>query len=103
MKRAKEIGANRIARVDVDFLSAPKPFGMFHGASEAMRIDKEHFGASRRARWFGGLRLLSCRPTGLLLGLCPARRPSRQVARAPFALATFAVWLQFSVASRRGW
>ena len=48
-----EFGANRIARVDVDFLSGPKPFGTFHGASQALRVDKEHFGASRRARWFG--------------------------------------------------
>ncbi len=48
-----ELGANRIARVDVDFLSGPKPFGTFHGASEALRVDKEHFGSSRRARWFG--------------------------------------------------
>jgi sulfide:quinone oxidoreductase len=48
-----EFGANRIARVDVDFLSGPKPFGTYHGASEAMRVDKELFGSSRRARWFG--------------------------------------------------
>ena len=48
-----EFGANRIGRVDVDFLSGPKPFGTFHGASEALRVDKENFGASRRARWFG--------------------------------------------------
>ncbi len=48
-----EFGANRIARVDVDFLSGPKPFGTFHGVSEALRVDKEHFGSSRRARWFG--------------------------------------------------
>lgn len=48
-----EFGANRIGRVDVDFLSGPKPFGTFHGASEALRIDKEQFGSSRRARWFG--------------------------------------------------
>jgi len=48
-----EFGANRIARVDVDFLSGPKPFGTYHGASEALRVDKEHFGSSRRARWFG--------------------------------------------------
>lgn len=48
-----EFGANRIARVDVDFLSGPKPFGTFHGASQALRVDKEHFGSSRRARWFG--------------------------------------------------
>lgn len=48
-----EFGANRIGRVDVDFLSGPKPFGTFHGASEALRVDKENFGSSRRARWFG--------------------------------------------------
>ncbi len=48
-----ELGADRIARVDVDFLSGPKPFGTFHGASQALRVDKEHFGSSRRARWFG--------------------------------------------------
>lgn len=48
-----EFGGNRIARVDVDFFSGPKPFGSFHGASEALRVDKELFGSSRRARWFG--------------------------------------------------
>ncbi|MGL6209544.1 MAG: NAD(P)/FAD-dependent oxidoreductase [Paracoccaceae bacterium] len=48
-----EFGANRIGRVDVDFLSGPKPFGTFHGASEELRLDKEQFGLSRRARWFG--------------------------------------------------
>ena len=48
-----EFGAGRIGRVDVDFLSGPKPFGTFHGASEEMRLDKEQFGSSRRARWFG--------------------------------------------------
>jgi len=48
-----EFGANRIARVDVDFLSGPKPFGTYHGASEALRADKESFGTSRKARWFG--------------------------------------------------
>jgi sulfide:quinone oxidoreductase len=48
-----EFGAGRIGRVDVDFLSGPKPFGTFHGASEALRADKELFGTSRRARWFG--------------------------------------------------
>lgn len=48
-----EFGANRVARVDVDFLSGTKPFGTYHGASEALRVDKEHFGSSRRTRWFG--------------------------------------------------
>ena len=49
-----EFGANRIARVDVDFFSGPKPTGVFHEPSEALRADKEQFGATRRARWFGG-------------------------------------------------
>ena len=48
-----EFGAGQIGRVDVDFLSGPKPFGTWHGASEALREDKELFGTTRRARWFG--------------------------------------------------
>jgi sulfide:quinone oxidoreductase len=48
-----EMGANRIARVDVDFFSGPKATGVFHEPSEALRADKKHFGASRSARWFG--------------------------------------------------
>jgi sulfide:quinone oxidoreductase len=48
-----EFGANRIARVDVDFFSGPKPTGVFHQPSEELRADKKQFGATRRARWFG--------------------------------------------------
>jgi len=48
-----EFGGNRIARVDVDFFSGPKPTGVFHEPTEALRADKEQFGATRRARWFG--------------------------------------------------
>lgn len=48
-----EFGANRIARVDVDFFSGPKPTGTFYEPSEALRVDKANFGASRKARWFG--------------------------------------------------
>jgi len=48
-----EFGANRIARVDVDFFSGPKPTGKFHEPSEALRADKTQFGATRKARWFG--------------------------------------------------
>ena len=48
-----EFGGNRIARVDVDFFSGPKPTGTFHEPSLALRADKQDFGASRRARWFG--------------------------------------------------
>jgi sulfide:quinone oxidoreductase len=48
-----EFGAGRIARVDVDFFSGPKPTGTFQSPSAALRAEKEHFGASRKARWFG--------------------------------------------------
>jgi sulfide:quinone oxidoreductase len=48
-----EFGAGRVGRVDVDFLSGPKPTGTFHEPSLALVAEKEHFGSSRRARWFG--------------------------------------------------
>jgi len=48
-----EFGAGRIGRVDVDFFSGPKPAGTYHEPAVAMRADKERFGSSRRARWFG--------------------------------------------------
>jgi sulfide:quinone oxidoreductase len=48
-----EFGAGRIGRVDVDFLSGPKPTGTFVAPSEELRVLKEQFGAARRARWFG--------------------------------------------------
>lgn len=48
-----EFGAGRIAGVDINFLSAPKPIGTFREPSEALRVEKERFGADRRARWFG--------------------------------------------------
>jgi sulfide:quinone oxidoreductase len=48
-----EFGAGRVGKVNVDFFSGPKPTGSYQEASTALRADKEHFGASRRARWFG--------------------------------------------------
>jgi len=49
-----EFGAGRIGRVDVDFFSNPDhPVGKYYEPSVALRADKEHFGSSRRARWFG--------------------------------------------------
>ena len=49
-----EFGGGRIGRVDVDFFSNPDgPTGTYHEPSVAMRADKENFGSSRRARWFG--------------------------------------------------
>jgi sulfide:quinone oxidoreductase len=48
-----EFGAGRIGRVDVDFLSGPRPTGTFQEPSLELVAEKQHFGASRRARWFG--------------------------------------------------
>jgi sulfide:quinone oxidoreductase len=48
-----EFGAGRVGRVDVDFLSGPKPTGAFQAPSTTLVAEKREFGASRRARWFG--------------------------------------------------
>ena len=48
-----EFGAGRVGRVDVDFFSGPKPTGTFQEPSGALVAEKEHFGSSRKARWFG--------------------------------------------------
>ena len=48
-----EFGGGRVGRVDVDFMSGPKPTGTFHEPSEALVAQKQQFGAGRRARWFG--------------------------------------------------
>lgn len=47
-----EFGLGRVGRVDVDFLSGPRPTGTFQAPSDALAAEKVHFGASRRARWF---------------------------------------------------
>ncbi len=48
-----EFGKGEVGRVDVDFFSGPKPFGIHHDASEMLVAEKEYFGSSRKARWFG--------------------------------------------------
>ncbi|MDQ1510185.1 MAG: sulfide:quinone oxidoreductase [Actinomycetota bacterium] len=48
-----EFGAGRVGRVDIDFLSAPKPTGIFRAPTAALVAEKQEFGSSRRARWFG--------------------------------------------------
>jgi sulfide:quinone oxidoreductase len=48
-----EFGAGRVGRVDVDFLSGPQPTGVYQEPSSALVAEKELFGSSRRARWFG--------------------------------------------------
>jgi len=47
-----EFGGDRVGRVDVDFLSGPSPRGSFIEPSVALVGEKQHFGSSRRARWF---------------------------------------------------
>jgi sulfide:quinone oxidoreductase len=48
-----EFGHGQVGRVDVDFLSGPKPTGTFQTPSAALVAEKAHFGASRLQRWFG--------------------------------------------------
>ena len=48
-----EFGHGEVGRVDVDFLSGPKPTGTFQTPSEALVAEKKRFGSSRLARWFG--------------------------------------------------
>src|SRR6185437_6313068 len=48
-----EFGAGRVARVDVDFLSGPRPTGTFQDPSVALSAEKRLFESSRRTRWFG--------------------------------------------------
>jgi sulfide:quinone oxidoreductase len=48
-----EFGHGRVGRVDIDFLSGPTRTGSFKAPSADLVAEKEHFGSSRRARWFG--------------------------------------------------
>jgi sulfide:quinone oxidoreductase len=48
-----EFGGGKVGRVDVDFLSGPKPSGTYREPSVELVAEKERFGKSRAARWFG--------------------------------------------------
>jgi sulfide:quinone oxidoreductase len=48
-----EFGRGRVGSVDIDFLSGPSRTGTFNPPSPALVAEKERFGSSRRARWFG--------------------------------------------------
>lgn len=48
-----EFGAGQVGRVDIDFLSGPSPVGIFLEPSTDLVREKEIFGSSRTARWFG--------------------------------------------------
>ncbi|HSS33954.1 MAG TPA: FAD-dependent oxidoreductase [Solirubrobacterales bacterium] len=48
-----EFGEGRVGSVDIDFLSGPERTGTFNPPSTDQVAEKERFGSSRRARWFG--------------------------------------------------
>jgi sulfide:quinone oxidoreductase len=48
-----EFGGAQVGRVDVVFLPGTSPNGVYSEPSDALVREKEHFGASRQARWFG--------------------------------------------------
>lgn len=48
-----EFGSDLVGRIDVDFLSGPAPTGTFADPSVALVGEKQLFGSTRRARWFG--------------------------------------------------
>jgi sulfide:quinone oxidoreductase len=48
-----EFGRGEVGRVDVNFLSGPKPTGTLQAPSAALVAEKAHFGSSRLQRWFG--------------------------------------------------
>jgi sulfide:quinone oxidoreductase len=48
-----EFGRDLVGRVDVNFLSGPKPTGTFRAPSAALVEEKAQFGSSRLERWFG--------------------------------------------------
>jgi sulfide:quinone oxidoreductase len=48
-----EFGGGKIGKVEVDFFSGPQPKGNYYEPSTELRADKQLFGSSRRARWFG--------------------------------------------------
>jgi len=48
-----QFGWDSVATVDVTFLAGERPVGTLVGPSEDLVADKQRFGASRIARWFG--------------------------------------------------
>ena len=48
-----EFGAGLVSKVEVNFLSGPKAQAQRHEPSREFAADKEEFGRTRQARWFG--------------------------------------------------
>jgi sulfide:quinone oxidoreductase len=49
-----EFGDGMVGKVEANFLSGPAPTARLVGPSRELAADKQAFGATRRARWFGG-------------------------------------------------
>jgi sulfide:quinone oxidoreductase len=48
-----EFGGGLVSKVEVNFLRGDAPVAQPHGATLAYAAEKDEFGATRRARWFG--------------------------------------------------
>jgi sulfide:quinone oxidoreductase len=48
-----EFGGGLVSKVEIDFLTGPKPVAQRHYPSREFAAEKNEFGATRRARWFG--------------------------------------------------
>ena len=48
-----EFGKELVGRVDVKFISGVAPSGKFYEPCEILVNEKQHFGSSRREKWFG--------------------------------------------------
>jgi sulfide:quinone oxidoreductase len=48
-----EFGGGRVGRVEANFLGGPAPTARLVGPSPEIAAEKDAFGATRRARWFG--------------------------------------------------
>jgi sulfide:quinone oxidoreductase len=48
-----EFGETQIAEIYVNFLGGPKPASQYFGTTPEGVANKQHFGSSRKARWFG--------------------------------------------------
>jgi sulfide:quinone oxidoreductase len=48
-----EFGGGAVGKVEANFLGGPKPTARLVGPSPELAAEKEAFGATRRARWFG--------------------------------------------------
>ena len=48
-----EFGDGLVSKVEVNFLSGPAPAAERYDPSREYAAEKEEFGATRRARWFG--------------------------------------------------